>query len=58
LQNTCGERKRERDADDLRHCFERFLGIVGTDDLGVSNKVVKRAGLDWLTLIYGGYDEV
>jgi uncharacterized protein YcaQ len=35
----------------LLRCFERFLGILGTDDLRVSSKAVRRAGLDWLTPI-------
>ena len=32
----------------LRRCFERFLGILGTDDLRVDSEVVEKAGLDWL----------
>ncbi len=41
----------EKMQSELRRCFERFLGILGADDLRVSNKTVKRAGLDWLAPI-------
>jgi uncharacterized protein YcaQ len=32
----------------LRHCFRRFLGYLGTDNLQVDSKVVEKARLDWL----------
>lgn len=41
----------EKMQSELRRCFERFLGILGADDLRVSNKTMKRAGLDWLISI-------
>ena len=38
----------ERMQSDLRHCFRRFLGYLGTDDLRIDGETVKQAGLDWL----------
>jgi uncharacterized protein YcaQ len=32
----------------LRRCFERFLGILGTEDLIIDAEVSEQAGLDWL----------
>jgi uncharacterized protein YcaQ len=34
---------------DLRRCFQRFLGTLGTDDLRIDGKAVAQAGLDWLS---------
>ena len=33
---------------ELRRCFRRFLGYLGSDDLRMDSKVVEQAGLDWL----------
>jgi len=37
----------------LLHCFERFLGYLGSDGLQVDGKAVERAGLDWLASTAG-----
>jgi uncharacterized protein YcaQ len=34
---------------DLRHCFERFLSYLGTDNLQIDGKTARQKGLDWLT---------
>jgi len=31
---------------DLRHCFERFLSYLGTDNLQIDGKTAKQEGLD------------
>jgi uncharacterized protein YcaQ len=33
---------------ELRDCFGRFLGYLGTDTLRVDERLVERAGLEWL----------
>ena len=33
---------------ELLHCFERFLSILGTDDLRIDGQIAKQASLDWL----------
>jgi uncharacterized protein YcaQ len=36
---------------ELLHCFERFLSILGTDDLRMDGKLAEQGDLDWLALI-------
>jgi uncharacterized protein YcaQ len=36
---------------ELRRCFERFLGFLGTGDLRADGKVAEQTGLDWLASI-------
>jgi uncharacterized protein YcaQ len=33
---------------DVRHCFERFLRYLGTDDLQIDHKAAQQAGIGWL----------
>ncbi len=33
---------------ELQRCFKRFLDYLGTDEIQVSKKIVKKAGLEWL----------
>jgi uncharacterized protein YcaQ len=44
----------EKMQSELRRCFERFLGILGTDDLRMDSKIAEQAGLDWLISIATG----
>jgi uncharacterized protein YcaQ len=35
---------------DLRDCFKRFLGYLGTDELRIESKMAMQADIDWLNI--------